>query len=70
MGGDRPPAAGGERSPDVGLPRTNGRHFEGMLWVARTGSQWRHLPNGYGKWNSVYQRFRRWALTGVWDALL
>lgn len=48
----------------------NRRYFEGMLWMARTGAQWRHLPAEYGKWNSIYQRFRRWALTGVWDAML
>ena len=48
----------------------NRRYLEGMLWIARTGAQWRHLPSAYGKWNSVYQRFRRWSRTGVWDALL
>ena len=48
----------------------NRRYFEGILWIARTGSQWRHLPGEYGKWNSVFRRFRRWVLTGVFDAML
>ena len=48
----------------------NRRYFSGMMWIMRTGSQWRYLPGDYGKWNSVYVRFRRWAETGVWDALL
>lgn len=44
--------------------------FEGMMWMARTGSQWRHLPDEYGKWNSVFRRYRRWIDTGVFDAML
>jgi transposase len=48
----------------------NRRYFEGMLWIARTGSQWRHLLDGYGKWNSIFRRFRRWVEVGVFDALL
>lgn len=31
---------------------------------------WRDLRERYGKWNSVYVRFRRWAKQGVWGALL
>jgi transposase len=48
----------------------NRRYFEGMMWMARSGSQWRLLPDEYGKWNSVFRRFRRWVETGVFDALL
>ena len=45
-------------------------YFEGMLWVARTGSQWRYLPDHYGKWNSVFRRYRRWIKSGIFDAML
>lgn len=48
----------------------NRRYFDGMMWMARTGSQWRHLPDEYGKWNSVFRRYRRWIETGVFDAML
>ena len=48
----------------------NRPYFEGMVWMARTGAQWRHLPDEYGKWNSVFRRYRRWVETGVFDALL
>ncbi|WBH18279.1 transposase [Sphingomonas radiodurans] len=27
----------------------NRPYFEGMMWMARTGAQWRHLPDEYGK---------------------
>ncbi len=48
----------------------NRRYFEGMLWMARTEAQWRHLPDEYGKWNSVFRRYRRWVETGVFEAML
>ena len=38
--------------------------------MARTGAQWRHLPDEYGKWNSVFRRYRRWVVTGVFEAML
>ena len=48
----------------------NRRYFEGMMWMARSGAQWRLLPDEYGKWNSVFRRYRRWVENGVFDALL
>lgn len=38
--------------------------------MARTGVRWRHLPDGYGDWNGVFWRYRRWVTTGVFDAML
>jgi transposase len=48
----------------------NRPYFEGMMWMARTGAQWRQLPDEYGKWNSVFRRYRRWVETDVFDAML
>ena len=48
----------------------NRRFLNDMLHVLRVGCPWRDMHERYGKWNSVYVRFRRWAEQGVWDALL
>jgi transposase len=32
----------------------------------RTGSPWRDLPQRYGPYTTVYNRFNRWAWAGVW----
>jgi len=37
-----------------------------VIWITRTGAPWRDIPERFGLWNSVYQRFNRWAKAGVW----
>ena len=41
-----------------------------MVWKYRTGAPWRDVPERFGKWNSIYKRFARWAEDGTWDQLL
>jgi transposase len=51
-------------------PKQSDRDFiEAVLHVARTGEPWRDLPERFGRWDAVYQRFRRWEKAGWWRAL-
>ena len=46
--------------------RDNRMFVEAVLWIVRTGSPWRDLPEVFGPWNSIFRRFSRWSTKGVW----
>ena len=53
---------------DPGRSGADNRLFvNGVLWVLRSGANWQHLPERYGKYKSVHARFTRWAKAGVWE---
>jgi len=55
---------------DPGRSGADNRLFvEAVLWIVRVGAPWRDLPKDFGNWNSVFQRFRRWVRSGVFDQL-
>lgn len=44
--------------------------LNGMIWILRSGAPWRDMPERYGKWQSVYDRFARWRRDGTFDRVL
>ncbi len=56
-----------QHRPHGGRPtRDDRRVLNGIFFVLRTGTPWRDLPERYGPYTSVYNRFNRWAKAGVW----
>lgn len=54
-----------EHTGKKGRPRKDNRTMlNGMLWIVRSGVQWRELPGIYGPWQSVYARFAKWRDNG------
>ena len=59
------------QKPCTGRPAKDHRTvINGILWVLRTGSPWRALPERYGSWKTVSSRFYRWRQAGIWDRVL
>ena len=38
--------------------------------VLPTGCQWRDIPERYGPWQTIYDRYVRWRRDGTWDRIL
>ena len=48
-----------------GVARVDDRRvINGIFYVLRTGSPWRDLPERYGPYTTVYNRYNRWAKAG------
>lgn len=59
------------QKPKTGRPNKDHRIvLHGILWIHRTGAPWRDLPQKFGFWKTVYSRFYRWSLAGIWDNIL
>ena len=55
----------------IGRPPNDHRTvLGGILWVARTGSSWREMPEEYGKWETAYRRHELWTKQGLWQCIL
>ncbi len=51
-----------------GRPRHDDRQMvNGLLWLARTGSQWSALPRRFGPKSTVHARFQEWVEHGCWQ---
>ena len=40
-----------------------------FVWRVRTGLPWRDLPDKFGRWSSVFHRFRRWVRASVFERI-
>jgi len=59
----------GRKSDPGGTAADNRLLLEAVLWRFRTGSPWRDIPERFGNWNSIFKRFRRWVLSGVFKRI-
>jgi transposase len=55
----------------TGRPRRDARIvLDGILWVLRTGSPWRDLPEEFGAWKTAWRMFDTWNADGTLAEIL
>ena len=65
-----PRVARAKRSKAGAPPAVSDRRFlEALVYLADSGCKWRQLPDRFGAWDAVYNRFRRWLAAGVFERL-
>ena len=47
--------------------RGNRNFVNAVVWIAKTGAPWRDLPERFGIWKTIFNRFSEWAKAGRWD---
>jgi transposase len=58
-------------SPAGGHPWAEHRRIlNGLFWKLHTGAQWRDIPERYGPWKTIHDRYRRWCQEGRFVAML
>lgn len=57
------------RAPRGRLPLDRRDVLNAIMYVVRTGCQWRAVPHDFPKWQSVYTVYRRLKLAGVWEVI-
>jgi transposase len=60
------PEPKGRGRPPMDMRKT----VEGIAWRFRAGAPWREVPERFGHWNSIYQRFDQWSKDGTWARVL
>jgi len=60
----------GQPGQHGGVATDNRRFIDAVLYVARTGIPWEDLPTRFGKHNTLWRRFDRWAKKGRWKAIM
>jgi transposase len=45
------------------------RVADALLYVVKTGCQWRQLPSDFPPWKTVHEHFRAWRDSGVWERI-
>ena len=43
--------------------------FDGIMFILRTGCQWKMLPKVYGSGSTCHRRFQEWRQSGIFDRL-
>jgi hypothetical protein len=57
--------------PSARRPYNDHRTLLGiLLWVARTDSSWRQMPEEFGKWTTAHRRYELWVKRGLWARIL